>query len=261
MLKLQSSIEEALDYSQYVILLGDINIDFLNLRNVQLADCLYLFSLRNVINVTRVSDTVSSLIDPVIVSDSCDVLDSGVLAVDHSISDHRATYLSLKIDLNLCNNYYREVWNYKHADYIRLNELIEQFNWNDVFDSNDVDDICNKFTSVFLGFCKCCIPCKQILIRENDKLWFNLEIRYNTRLRDKLRKKSFKTKSTQDLLLYKRQRNKVNNMKKYAKENYIHNISETISNYENGNSNKTFWQIMGRFMGKSCCSTKIPPYW
>ena len=48
-------------------------------------------------------------------------------------------------------------------------------------------------------------------------------------------------------------------MKKYAKENYINNISETISNYENGNSNKTFWQIMGRFMGKSCCSTKIPP--
>lgn len=90
---------------------------------------------------TRVSDTVSSLIDPVIVSDSCDVLDSGVLAVDNSISDHRATYLSLKIDLNLCNNYYREVWNYKHADYIRLNELIELFHWNDVFDSNDVDDM------------------------------------------------------------------------------------------------------------------------
>ena len=49
----------------------------------------------------------------------------------------------------------------------------------------------------------------------------------------------------------------MNNMKQYAKENYINNISETISNYENGNSNKTFWQITG-FMGKSCCSTKIP---
>lgn len=137
---------------------------------MQLADCLYLFSLRNVINEpTRVKDRVSSLIDPVIVSDSCDVLDSGVLAVDNLICDHRATYLSLKIDLNLCNNYYREVWKYKHADYIRLNKLIEQFNWNDVLDSNDADDICYKFTSVFLGFCKCCIPSKHILIHENDK--------------------------------------------------------------------------------------------
>ena len=68
--ELLSSIEEALDYSQYVILLDDINIDFLNLRNVQLSDSFYLFSLRNVMcEPTRVSDTVSSLTDPVIVSD------------------------------------------------------------------------------------------------------------------------------------------------------------------------------------------------
>ena len=51
----------------------------------------------------------------------------------------------------------------------------------------------------------------------------------------------------------------MNNMKKYVKENYMNDISERISNYENGNSNKTFWQIMERFMGKNRCSTKIPP--
>ena len=57
---------------------------------------------------------VSSLIDPAIVSDLCDVLNSCVLALDNLIGDHRATYLSLKValDLNLCNNYHREVWNY-----------------------------------------------------------------------------------------------------------------------------------------------------
>ena len=40
-------------------------------------------------------------------------------------------------------------------------------------------------------------------------------------------------------------------MKKYAKENYIINISRKISNYGNGDSHsaKTFWQLMGRFMG------------
>ena len=42
---LQSSIEEALDYSPYVILTGDINIDFFNLMNVQMRDCLSLYSL------------------------------------------------------------------------------------------------------------------------------------------------------------------------------------------------------------------------
>ena len=47
--ELQSSIEEAMDYSPYVILTGDINIDFFNLMNVQLRDCLSLYSLNNVI--------------------------------------------------------------------------------------------------------------------------------------------------------------------------------------------------------------------
>ena len=45
-------------------------------------------------------------------------------------------------------------------------------------------------------------------------------------------------------------KNKVNNMKKYAKENYINNIDNIISNNDTGNSSKTFWQIMGRFIGK-----------
>ena len=75
-------------------------------------------------------------------------------SVPHSINGHehgKSAYSTT------CHEY----WNYKHADYIRLNELKEQFNWNDVFDSNDAGDISNKFTSVLLGFCKCCIPCLQ----------------------------------------------------------------------------------------------------
>ena len=43
--ELQTSIESALDYSPYTILTGDINIDFTNLTNVQLRDCLALFNL------------------------------------------------------------------------------------------------------------------------------------------------------------------------------------------------------------------------
>ena len=56
---------------------------------------------------------------------------------------------------------------------------------------------------------------------------------------------------------YKTQRNKVNNMKKFAKDNYNNNVEDTISNTERGS--KTFWQFMGRFMGKSNSDTVIPP--
>ena len=46
-------------------------------------------------------------------------------------------------------------------------------------------------------------------------------------------------------------------MKKFAKDNYNNNVENTISNTERGS--KTFWQIMGRFMGKDYSDTVIPP--
>ena len=46
-------------------------------------------------------------------------------------------------------------------------------------------------------------------------------------------------------------------MKKYAKDNHNNNLEDTILNTEQGN--KTFWQVMGRFMEKSNKVTVIPP--
>ena len=110
-----------------------------------------------------------------------------------------------------------------------------------------------------MEFCKACIPSRNVLIRENYKPWFTSEIRYNIRLRDRLRKLFLKSGRIADRLSYKRQRNKVNNMKKYAKENYVNNIDNIISNRDTGNSSKTFWQIMGRFVGKNNASTNNSP--
>ncbi|MEW8548488.1 MAG: reverse transcriptase family protein [Candidatus Thiodiazotropha sp.] len=257
--ELQSSIETALDYTQYVILTGDINIDFINLSNNQLRDCLSLFSLTNVITEpTRISANSTTLIDPVLVTDACCVLDSGTLSVDEQISDHKATYLSVKIPLRLSNCYYREVWNYKNADYDLLNELIDTYDWNlAINNSLTVDESCKKFTNIFLDFCKRCIPSKKVLIRPNDKPWFTSELRYNIRLRDRLRNRAFQTGKISDLNRYKKQRNHVNNMKKYAKENFDNNLEDIVLNAEYGN--KTFWQLMGRFMGKNNTCSIIPP--
>ena len=256
---MQTSIEMAIDYCPNIILVGDININFIHMPNAQLQDCLSLFNLTNVITEpTRTIGQSSTLIDPILVTDPCRVLDSGVIPVSDQISDHKATYVSLKIQTDLSNSYYRDIWNYKNADYDKLNKCIFQFDWDSVINDNvTVDDACNKFTSIFLEFCKECIPRKKVLIRPNDKPWFNSELRYNIRLRDRLRKKAFKTNNNFDKIRYKRQRNRVNNMKKNAKENFNDTIDDILSNSETGS--KSFWQIMGRFMGKSQCSFKVPP--
>ena len=51
----------------------------------------------------------------------------------------------------------------------------------------------------------------------------------------------------------------MNNMIKYAKENFIHKIDDILGNPEIGNSSKRFMQVMGRFMGKTGTSINIPP--
>lgn len=259
--ELQSSVEDALDFTPYVILTGDINIDFQHITNVYLRDFLSLYNLKNIIyEPTRVIGNASTLIDPCIVTDVCTILDSGIIEVDHEISDHRATHVSVKIDFEIPNSYYREVWNYNRADFEKLNSLIEHYDWNTIFNSStNIDDICEKFTNTFINFCKNCIPCKKILISANDKPWFSTELRYNMRIRDRLRKKYLKSNSISHHMLYKKQRNKVNNMKKYAKDNYMNNLSDIVLHLDSGNTSRSFWQLMGRFMGKSGSSICIPP--
>ena len=81
--ELQESIETVLDFTPYVILAGKINIDFLTLINMQLRDFFSLFNLTNVIKEpTRITPNSSTLVDPVIVSNTWHILDSGTIAVE-----------------------------------------------------------------------------------------------------------------------------------------------------------------------------------
>ena len=81
-----------------------------------------------------------------------------------------------------------------------------------------------EFTKLSLDIARQCIPTKTITVRDYDKPWFNNEIRKEIRLRDRLRINVFKFGRESDTLKYKKkhkkQRNKVNNMKKKAKENF-----------------------------------------
>ena len=74
-----------------------------------------------------------------------------------------------------------------------------------------------NFQKTFLQFSSACIPSKTILIREKDKPWFSNEIRQEIRIRDRLRKKILKTQNENNIIKHKKQRNKVNNMKKNSK--------------------------------------------
>lgn len=92
------SIEKAYDESDKIIVVGDLNVDFLNIPHTHLVkDLLSSHFLENTITEpTRVTQNTSTLIDPILVRRDVSFFDSGVLDVHHTISDHKATYIYVK---------------------------------------------------------------------------------------------------------------------------------------------------------------------
>jgi hypothetical protein len=148
------------------------------------------------------------------------VSDSGTIDFENSVSDHRGTFVYLKSKIEKNSAYKRNVWLYKSGDFDKLNRLIESTDWDSkILDAVDIDQATENFTSTFVSHVRECVPKKSIIIRPQDKPWFDSGLRKAIKLRNRLRNKSLKSKNSFDLEKFRKARNKVNNMKKtcYAK--------------------------------------------
>jgi hypothetical protein len=95
------------------------------------------------------------LLDPVLVSDNCNVLDSYVIQVDRKYSDYEATIVYLKVPLKSINTYKRLVWDYRNADFETCNDCISSLNWNsNISPENSMDENCQTFTKTFIEIIK-----------------------------------------------------------------------------------------------------------
>ena len=87
-----------------------------------------------------------------------------------------------------------------------------------------------KFTNKYFEFFNEHIPSNRIVqIRQNDKPWFNTELRREMRKRDLLRRVTKEKNDQHHVNKYKTQRNKVNNMVKYAREQFISSAAEIVN--------------------------------
>lgn len=112
--------------------------------------------------------------------------------------------------------------------------------------------MCYTFTNTFLGVARECIPTKMVTVRNSDRPWFNSELRREIRKRDRIRRTAKKY-----IDKYKKQRNKVNNFKKTAKEHFKQNLDTLI--LENISNPKTYWKIMKMLIKSNKGCSNIPP--
>ena len=244
------SIEQALNISQNIVVTGDLNVDLLRETNNRLNDIINFYDLTNVISEpTR----MGSLLDPILVSNPNITLDAEVVQIDRNISDHDATLVHIKISNIIKEPYTRKVWLYKNADFISLNQEINNFDWEHL-----LGECANVDTTKYLELIGNYIPSKTVLVILNDKPWFNSEIRREIRKRNRLHEIKRMKKDENSKQKYKAQRNKVNNMIKYAREQFLLSANEIVDSFLKNNS-KSYWSLVKKFTKGTEPNFTIPP--
>ena len=205
---------------------------------------LLIYSLNNLITEpTRVSNNSATCLDPIFVSDEIESFESGVINTDHHLTDHFATYCSLNLISNVPQSFRRDVWLYNQADFDLLRTDLLNTEWDSILSDTDIDVVCQHFNNKLNDLVLKHIPKKSVIIRGNDRPWFNSTIRKEIRLRDRFRKRYIRTKTLHHKEVYRHQRNKVNNLKKILKEQYITNLDENIDEIKSRNP-KQYWSII-----------------
>ncbi|KAK3106046.1 hypothetical protein FSP39_011601 [Pinctada imbricata] len=257
--RLENSIGNALEESPHLILNGDWNINFLNNIPTRINDMLLIYSLNNLITEpTRVSNNSATCIDPIFVSDEIENIESGVINTDNQLTDHFATYCSLNLISNVPQSFRRDVWLYNQANFDQLKNDLHNTEWGSILNDTDIDVVCQNFNNKLKEVVLKHIPKKSVIIRGNDRPWFNSTIRKEIRLRDRFRKKYISTKSQQHKYIYKQQRNKVNNLKKILKEKFIINLDDNIDEIKSRNP-KLYWSIIRTLLKGTKPSQTLPP--
>jgi hypothetical protein len=96
------SLEQELNFTENIIITGDLNVDLLTQTKHRVNEIMTLSDLTNVINEPTRMD---ALLDPVIVSNIDIVVDSEIIGVDRSISDHNAILINIKIWFSIKKTY------------------------------------------------------------------------------------------------------------------------------------------------------------
>ncbi|CAG2216248.1 unnamed protein product [Mytilus edulis] len=255
-------LKNALDENNNIICLGDLNKNFMSDLPSNIRDIFFINGLVNIIDKATHFDTrtgSTSLLDPILVTDSIPVLDKDTIPFDRGISDHDGTYVTINCGFSKRRTYNRSIWDYKKGDYDLMKQKVVETNWEFLIsDASDVHVAATNFTNSFLNIASECIPTREVTIRCDDKVWYDSNLRRETRKRDRLRNIFIRSNSASAEKKFKQQRNKVNNLKKQAKKYFFTSINENLDELKVTNC-KQYWKTVNMLIKSDTPSHDLPP--
>lgn len=248
-LKNFESITNRISHRKNILILGDLNIDFLKPSTAlaSLKRILYSSNLSNLISdATRITPSSNTLIDVILSSIPSRVTNSGSYC--SCISDHNLVFATLQV-VSYQKRFPKliTVKNYKNVDLNNLKRDIESAPWQliDIFD--DPEDSVWCWESLLKTSIGEHIKPRKVKVRAKNQPWMNGQIRKLLNNRFKLFKKAklSNDKHSAEWKEYKKMRNYCTNLIREAKANYWK------LEFQSSKTSKSFWNSVNKFNGSS----------
>ena len=230
-----------------VVLLGDINIDFLRYITHQMTekylDMLYTNNFLPIITKpTRITDHTKTLIDHIYTNMAIDQVKSGIAIFD--ISDHLPVFTVIKTSCNRIQDtlYYRDYRTFKQEDF--LSELT-QINWDENLRhlNNNIHQSTKNIINHIERVTQRHAPMKEVSqskLKQLNKPWITNGILKSIKVKQRMYRTHFYSNDTSKVTQYKRYANKLNRIKSISKLRYYNNQFDKCKN-----NLKATWKIIG----------------
>ena len=242
---LEQSCSQINDFMEMeIVLMGDFNTNILQQdKGTSLSESLInfkcVFCLTQLITEpTRICDNSETIIDLIFVSDSLKICQSGVRAI--GLSDHLLIYCTRKVHKMQINKHNTvHIRSTKHYTKEKFIDMLQEIDWTNVVECNQVEIACEGFISKFTGALDLIAPSKQIRIKQRTQPWMSSEILDLIKQRDHYLSvfRRSKQKAHYDMFIIFRNQVKYNKMK--AKASYYENAVN-----ENKNDSSKLWKIL-----------------
>lgn len=215
----------SLTYSEFddLIFMGDFNINFFNLQN-PILHCFESYGFVQILNEpTRITNRTSTLIDPILVSNSESVTSSGTLSCEE-ISDHHLVYANFKF------NFFKprpKIVSYRCFKNFILNDFLvdlQNLEFYKIVTEKNIDNKILIFNNLLLTIFDRHAPFKESKVTKPKARWLNDDIRRLKKLRGKALSAYKRTRSEENWNEYKRLRNQTLSMIRLAKKTHLQQV-------------------------------------
>lgn len=205
----EEAISAVLPVTNYIICLGDSNVDLLKVNNatIKFTDMLNVYGLQQLINEpTRLTRTTSTLIDHIITSDASNIKYSGVVHV-HGITDHCLIHCDVSFAIPKVPPKFLIVRDFKNIDNVMFRTHLENLPWEIIYQINGIDDKLHFLNETILWLFDAHAPNKKIRVSKPKAPWLTDNIKLMMKFRDEALKRFKLTKNKVHWDYYKNLRN------------------------------------------------------